>query len=238
LLSLGLLLLLDLLNWGVSGLGSDSDLAFGLGLDERDRVGEVLGRTLPAFGVVRLHNLDLDTQNTLSEEYVPDGIVDIVDVGLTRVNHEPIDELHRFGTGRTEFTGDDDFATFGAGFHDESEDTVAGSPHSQTTQQLVPQALGLSSRRQTPELDLLGIELQRVFGEFEPLLNQRLELSDPSSLVAQNVLGVGSPDDNFGTGVGDSDFTSRVTFLGELSGEELSLPFPLEDRNHTVSRRI
>lgn len=58
---------------------------------------------------------------------MPDGVVDIVDVGLTRVDHEPVDELHRLGTSGAELAGDDDFATLGARLHDESEDTVAGT---------------------------------------------------------------------------------------------------------------
>jgi hypothetical protein len=67
-------------------------------------------------------------------------------------------------------------------------------------------------------LDLLGVELQRVLGELESLLDQRLEFTDSSSLVTEDFLGVGSSDDDLGSGVGDSDFTSRVSLLGELSG--------------------
>lgn len=70
-------------------------------------------------------HLDLDTQDTLSEQNVPDSLVHKVLCGLTGVDHEPVGELHRLGTGGTEFTGNDDFATLGAGLHDESEDTVA-----------------------------------------------------------------------------------------------------------------
>ena len=114
--------------------------AKGYSLDESDGIGQVLGRSHLSLGVVGLHadmsvlslkcveddsHLNLDTQNTLTEEDVPDGVIDVIDVGLTRVNHESIDELHGFGTGGTKFTGNDNFATFGTGFHDESEDTVA-----------------------------------------------------------------------------------------------------------------
>jgi hypothetical protein len=67
-------------------------------------------------------------------------------------------------------------------------------------------------------LDLLGVELQRVLGELESLLDQRLEFTNSSSLVTEDFLGVGSSDDDLGSGVGDSDLTSRVSLLGELSG--------------------
>ena len=138
-LVLSLLLLLTLLSGGGSGLngldggvlvlGSDFDGGLWLGLDEGNGIREVLGGTLLSQGVVGLHDLDLDTQDTLTEEDVSDGVVDVVAGGLTRVDHETVGELHRLGTGGTQFTGNDNLATLGAGLHDESEDTVTGSEH-------------------------------------------------------------------------------------------------------------
>jgi hypothetical protein len=90
--------------------------------------------------------------------------------------------------------------------------------HGQTTEQLVPQGLGLSSGGQTPELDLLGVQLERVLGELESLLDERLELADAASLVSEDILRVGRTDDDLGTGVGDSDLTARVSLLGEFTG--------------------
>ena len=133
------LLLLTLLGGGGSGLngldgrvlvlGSDLDGGLWLGLDEGNGIREVLGGTLLSQGVVGLHDLDLDTQDTLTEEDVSDGVVDVVAGGLTRVDHETVGELHRLGTGGTQFTGNDNLATLGAGLHDESEDTVTGSDY-------------------------------------------------------------------------------------------------------------
>ena len=73
------------------------------------------------FGV----QIKRDTPQTLTEQDVPDGVVDKVDVGLTRVDHEPVDKLHRLGTSGAELAGNDNLATLGAGLHDETEDTVA-----------------------------------------------------------------------------------------------------------------
>lgn len=96
---------------------------------------------------------------------------------------------------------------------------VSHSPtHGQSTEQLVTERLGLSSGRKTAELDLLGVELERVLGELETLLDESLELADTASLVTEDILGVGGTDDNLGTGVGDTDFTARVTLGGELTG--------------------
>jgi hypothetical protein len=89
--------------------------------------------------------------------------------------------------------------------------------HGQTTEELVPQRLGLGSSRETAELDLFGVELERVLGELETLLNQSLELADAATLVTENILGVGGTDDDLGTGVGDADFTARVTLGSELA---------------------
>jgi hypothetical protein len=44
-------------------------------------------------------HLDFNTEDTLSEEDVSNGLVDKVDAGLTRVDHETVGEFHRLGTG-------------------------------------------------------------------------------------------------------------------------------------------
>lgn len=169
-----------------------------------------------------------------------DGVVNKVTSGLTRVDHEALSELHRLGTSSTELAGNDNLTTLGARLHDESEDTVTSSDHissaeiqktnncseyspshSKTTEELVPEGLGLSSGGETSVLDLLGVELESVLGELEPLLDQSLELPNSSTLVTEDFLGVGGPDDDLGTGVGNTDLTAGVTLLSELSGEEV-----------------
>jgi len=80
----------------------------------------------------------------------------------------------------------------------------------------------LSDGGKTTVLDLLGVKLKSTLGELETLLNESLELTDSASLVTENLLGVGGSDDDFGTSVGDSDLTSRVSLLGELTSAEVS----------------
>jgi hypothetical protein len=89
-------------------------------------------------------HLDLDTQDTLSEKNVSDGVVDEVDSGLTRVDHETVGELHGLGSGGPEFTGNDNLTTLGTGLHNESEDTVTGPSHGETTEELVSEGFTLS----------------------------------------------------------------------------------------------
>ena len=208
-------------------------------LHDGNRVGHGLGRSELALGVVGLHDLDLDSQNSLPQQNVPDSLVNEVPGGLTGVDHVSVGELHGLGSGSTELSRDDDLTTLGTSLHDESEDTVTGSerrtrvsfekmrgttislnspPDGQTSQQLVPQRLGLGNSAQTSVLDLLGVELQRVLGELEPLGDQSGQLSDPPTLLSEDILGVGGTDDNLGLGVGGSDLTSGVTLLSELTG--------------------
>lgn len=127
-------------------LGTNVDRGFGLGLNNGDVVWETSSGTFLAFGVVGLHDLDFDTQHTLTEEHVPDCVVDKVSSGLTRVDHESLGELHRLGTSGPEFSRDDDLATARTGLHDESKDTVARSPHGKTTEELVSERFGLGDR--------------------------------------------------------------------------------------------
>lgn len=80
----------------------------------------------PLILLESLH-LDLDTEDTLSEENVSNGVVNEVTSGLTRVDHEALSELHRLGTSSTELAGNDNLTTLSTRLHDESEDTVTGS---------------------------------------------------------------------------------------------------------------
>lgn len=70
-------------------------------------------------------HLDLDTQDTLPEHDVPDGVVNEILSGLTGVDHEAVGELHGLGTSSTELARDNDFTTLSARLHDETEDTIA-----------------------------------------------------------------------------------------------------------------
>merc|ERR1719373_1133045 len=55
----------------------------------------------------------------------------------------------------------------------------------------------------------------------EPLLDHAGELTDPPALLSQDVLGAGGHDDDLGPGGGHADLHTRVTILGQLTGQEL-----------------
>jgi len=210
---------LDLLNLGVADGCRDGLLL--LWLDDGDRVGEGLGGTNTAFGVECKHDLNLDTEYTLTEVDVSYGLVDEIACWLTGVDHETVGKLHCLCTGSTELSRDDDLASLCAGLHYESEDTVGGPSDGETTEKLVLQALALGDGGQTTVLDLFGVELDGSLCKLESLLDERGELADPASLLSENLLGVGRPDDDLGTGVGYADLAAAVSLVGELAGEEL-----------------
>lgn len=219
--------ILGSLSLGLGGL-STVVLAHGLensllllGLDDGDGVGERLLGTGLALGVGAAHDLDLDTQHTLSEEDVTSGAVDEVLGGLTRVNHEAVGELHALGTGSTELTRDDNLATLGTALHDESEDTIAGTSDGKTVEELVAEGLALGDGGETTVLDLGGVQRDGVFGELEALLDERGELANATALLAENLLGVGGSDDDVGNGGGNADLDTGVALLSEFALEEL-----------------
>ena len=75
----------------------------------------------------RSSHFHFDTKDTLPEHDVSDSIVNIVSRGLTGVDHESVGEFHGLGTSGTELARNDNFATLGAGLHDETKDTITGT---------------------------------------------------------------------------------------------------------------
>jgi len=66
----------------------------------------------------------------------------------------------------------------------------------ETVEEFVPQTLALGNSGKTTVLDLLGVHLERVFGEAETLLNESGKLTNPTALLTQDFLGMGSTDNN------------------------------------------
>ena len=66
----------------------------------------------------------------------------------------------------------------------------------ETVEELVPQTLTLGNSGKAAVLNLLGVHLERVFGEAETLLNESGKLTDPTALLTQDFLGMGGTDNN------------------------------------------
>lgn len=120
------------------------------------------------------------------------------------------------------------------------EDTIARTANGKTIKKLVAEGLALSDGRETTRLNLGGIEGDRVRREAEavgdeagqllvcqhrcqlnPHVSEHSYLTDSSSLLTENLLGVRSANDDIGDGGGNTHFHAGVTFLSQLALEEL-----------------
>jgi hypothetical protein len=68
----------------------------------------------------------------------------------------------------TQFTGNDDLATLGAGFHDEAENTIASTTDGQTSDKLVTKGLSLCNGAETTGSNLFGVQFNGTWGKVEP----------------------------------------------------------------------
>jgi len=92
----------------------------------------------------------------------------------------------------------------------------------------VTKRFALCDGGETAVLHLLGVEFEGVFGELETLVDERGELADATTLLAENLLCVSGTDDDLSASVSYADLTTRVTLLRKLAGEEL-VEFCAED---------
>ena len=102
----------------------------------------------PAFyPEIKDEHLNFDTEHTLLEQDVTDGIVYVFTRRLTGVHHETVSELHRLSTGSTELPRHNYFATLCTRFHNKAKDTIARSANGETSEKLVAKRLALRYRR-------------------------------------------------------------------------------------------
>lgn len=90
-----------------------------------------------------------------------------------------------------------------------------------TTEELVAERLALRNSVEATVLNLLGVELNGALREAETLLDERGELADAATLLAENLLRVGGADDDLGASVGDANLAARVALRRESAREEL-----------------
>ncbi|GMR43026.1 hypothetical protein PMAYCL1PPCAC_13221, partial [Pristionchus mayeri] len=211
----------------VLGMGLGGDLLLG-GLDDVDLVGEGHLGSGGASGVVREHDLDLDTEDSLTELDVSHGLLDVVVHGVSGVDEETVVELHRLGTLSTELSGDDDLASLSVGLHDEAENSIASTTDGKSSDELVAERLALSNCAQTAVRDLLGANLDGSLIESESLLDDRGELLDSASALSEHGLSAGGHDDDLSTSGGTADLKQGVSVLGQLLHEEV-VQLSLED---------
>jgi len=129
---------------------------------------------------MRFQNLHFNTDNTLSKENVSNSGVNVVFDWVTGVDHHTVNEFHTFSSLSSDFTGNDDFATSGALFHDESEDTVGGSSDSETSEEFVSEGFGLGNRGHASVGDSFDVKIDLTLFVTPSFVNNGGEFSDSS----------------------------------------------------------
>jgi hypothetical protein len=171
--------------------------------------------------IMRQHNTDPDSDDTLSHENVTNGHIGVNLSGMSSLDHVTITELHTLGTLSTELSSDNNFATLGRSFHHESDNTVASTSDGKSSQKFELEGFGLSLGAKSAVLDTFGVELDGSFGKGESLLNNRSKLTDAATILSQDVLGAGGANDNFGTVGCGANFDTSVTVFGQLASQQL-----------------
>merc|ERR1719401_137259 len=188
-----------------------------LGLVHDDVVWQGHLRAHLALGVVRQHDLHLDTKHALAHGHMAHGLIDVVLLRLASGDQVTILEFHRLRALRTKLSADHHLATLGTVLHDEADHAIARTAHSEASEQLVAERLGLSHRATRTILDTLCEELNAVLGKTVTLLHHGRELPDAAALLAEDLARARRSDDNLGTDGRHAHLHARITVLGQSS---------------------
>ena len=104
-------------------------------------------------------------------------------------------EFHALGSRSPQLPRNHHLASLRSALHDETEHTVARSPHRESIEQFIPERFALRDGGETAVLDLGGVEGDGVFGEFEAFLDEGGQFADAAPLLAKDFLGVCCADD-------------------------------------------
>ena len=195
-----------------------------LGLEDLDEIWHDLG-DVANLDLGTLHNLDLESDNTLSEFDGSDGAVDEIVLGLTGGDLVTLSVLLGLGTLSTDLTGDDDFATDGTtSSHDGSENVVGGKSDWGTSEELVLEGLDVGGGAEGLLVwEWLDGELKFVVAivEVVSLLDEGLDLLHFTGLLVEEVLALGGADTDLSGHAGGTDFDTGVSLETEDLLEEL-----------------
>ena len=201
--------------------GVNSALDVSLRLVNDNDIRERLLRADLSARIVLQHDLDLDTQHTLPEQYVPDRRINVHPRRVSTRHHVPILELHALRTLSPQLSAHNNLASLRSTLHNKPQHSIARTPHRQSSEQLVPQRLSLRHGTQTAVGDLLRVQLHGSLGKLETLLHNGGQLANTASLHAENVLGARGTDDDLGTQRGHAHLDAGVAVRGKLAGQQL-----------------
>jgi len=192
---------------------------FLLWLQDGDNIWVLFFWTVHAGLVMRFQNLHFNTNDTLSQENVSNSGVNVRFDWVTGMDHHTVNEFHTLRSLSSDFTGNNNFATSGTLFHDESKDTVGGSSDSETSEKLVSERFGLSDSGHTSVGNSFDVEIDLALFVAPSFVDDGGQFSNSSSFFSQNLTWSGGDDDDF-AGLGFSDDQARVSVFSEFSGEK------------------
>lgn len=94
-------------------------------------------------------------------------------------------------------------------------------PDGKASEELVAEGLSLRDGAEAAVDDLLGVELDAILGEVEPLLDDRGQLPDPAALLAEHVLRARGADDDLRAHRRDAHLHAGVAVLRQLPRQHL-----------------
>jgi len=113
-------------------------------------------------------------------------------------------------------------------------------PDGKASEELVAEGLSLRDGAEAAVDDLLGVELDAVLGEVEPLLDDRGQLPDPATLLTEHVLRARGADDDLRAHRRDAHLHAGVAVLGQLPRQhlvKLGVEHTVADELRTRARR-
>ena len=188
--------------------------------DDGNDIGQVDRWAADTFGVLREHDLHLDTDRAGAEVAVADGVVDEDAVGSSGLDHVAVTERHALGTLALDLATDDDFATLGASLHHVADDASAGTADLEVAEELEAEGLCLGHGREATGIHALHIQLNAVLGVAETLLDARGELANAAALLSEDFLRLRGADDDLRALRRNAVLDACEAILSELALEE------------------
>ena len=188
--------------------------------DRNDIVERDLGTDL-SVGVVREHDLDSDTNDTLTHQDVTNSNIRVDLSGVSGLDHVSVSELHGLCTLSAKLSGNDDLTSLGGRLHHETDHTVASTTNGKTSEQLELERFGLGLSAKSTVVHTFGVQFHSTIGKLETLLDDRGQLTDALSFLSEDVLCACGADDDLGPVGRGADLHSGKAIFGELTGQQL-----------------
>lgn len=215
-----MLLLLSILV-SVDGGSVFSGILLSLWVVDGDGIGDWVRWSVGTSGVVWEHDLDLASHNSLFEEDVSGGDIQVVQLGLSGADHISLLEFHGLGSLLSHLSGDDDFTSTSTTsvLHDGLDDGLSGHSDWDVSLELGFQVLDLGGSAQTSEGDWGDSQRQLLILISESLLDQLFEFLNFLSINSEDFLWLNGLDSNFSLiDWGLSNFDSGISSLNESLG--------------------